>query len=111
MPRDAKGNRLHRHIEFKIILPKGEKPILLKIRANPHCGFNPTQIDEKLESVVEFIEKKWPFLEFRLVELGPAAFNFVCRGFKQAKIQEEQVAIALESFIPELETAEAATGE
>jgi hypothetical protein len=36
-----------------------------------------------LDQYADFLEKKYPFWEFRLVQVGPAAFNFIYAGLKE----------------------------
>jgi hypothetical protein len=47
-------------------------------------GFNQSGIDQILERVGEYLERDFGALEFRLLELQPHHFNFICEGPKKA---------------------------
>jgi hypothetical protein len=77
------GKRIYKRLHVRIVTPIGVKDQRLDFCAPPRQGFGEGAIQEILERVSEDLEKKNPGLEFRLVELAPDRFNFVCEGTKQ----------------------------
>jgi hypothetical protein len=57
--------------------PGNVKAATRNFRAPAKKQWNRQGIDELLENIAAHIEKRWPTHEYRLVEVGPAAFNFV----------------------------------
>lgn len=83
MKRDKSGNALYKHIDIKIILREDQKPHHQVLRAAPGQGYSQESIDKVIENVVEQLELKHPFWEFRLVERGANAISFVFAGTKE----------------------------
>jgi len=80
------GARLYKRMQIKIFPPAG-KTRTFKLRAPAGKWLTAETIEKQLEQAVEGIEKAFPRHEFRLVPIGPAAFNFVCAG--ERKIDSE----------------------
>ena len=80
------GARLYKRMQIKIFPPAG-KTRTIQLRAPAGKWITAETIEKQLEQVVQGIEKAWPRHEFRLVPIGPAAFNFVCAG--ERKIDSE----------------------
>jgi hypothetical protein len=76
------GVRLHKRMQVKIFPPAG-RTRTIKLRAPAGKWITAEGIDQQLGQVAEGIEKAWPRHEFRMVPIGPAAFNFVCAGEKK----------------------------
>jgi len=75
------GTRGHKQIEFRVCgMPDGVKDSHIVQHARPGRAFKDEVVDEALERMSQELEKKFPAWEFRLVELGPARFNFVWAG-------------------------------
>jgi hypothetical protein len=73
------GDVLYKRMFFKVII--GEKQIRFDYVAPGHMqGFPPSAIVQQLTAVVDHIDKSFPKLDFRMVELAPNRFNFVCTG-------------------------------
>jgi len=84
--KNAKGDPIYKHIEFKVFV--GGKIFPIKFTANPGKMFNQANIDHELERVAAYIEEKFPNLEFRMVELLPNRFNFIAVG-QRGKVKDE----------------------
>lgn len=78
----AKGERLWRDWRVRVVIP-GQKDIIWhdRIKQARH-GWTADQLDAMMEQVADHLEKRFPTIEFRLVELAPNAWNFVYAGRK-----------------------------
>lgn len=70
-----------RRIEMRVILPRDYKPNPGHIfKANPRCEFKESHIEEAVENFVDYLDRVYPGLDFRMVKVGPGRFNFICTG-------------------------------
>jgi hypothetical protein len=77
MVNDA-GQILIKRVIVKIFYPHNKKSSVRNyFTKGKHTGVNDQQVSEVLDECGEFVSKKWPNHEYRLVELGPGRFNFV----------------------------------
>jgi hypothetical protein len=84
MPRGINGERLYPSMTLKLFLPDNKKPFVRILRPPRGLYFNAELIEKQLLAAATEIEQKLPGQEYRLVPIGPAAFNFVCAGEKAA---------------------------
>jgi hypothetical protein len=73
----ALGERLYKRVAITVFFPGNEKRVRSVHRAPPSKGFNADNIQEVLEQWAGRIEADFPGVEYKLVALGPAEFNFV----------------------------------
>lgn len=82
--RRQEGEVCSRRIVLKV-LPAGEASIKKQkvvVQAPAHRLFTEKSIDGTVESFAADLEKAYPNSEFRLVQIGPAEFNFIWAGEK-----------------------------
>jgi len=79
--RNAHG-RLYRSVEVKIII--GEKVTKHHKSAPPGLGFTDLNIRDAADAMIEHLEKKFPGVEFREVQIAPNAFNYIAEEPKEA---------------------------
>lgn len=87
MLRDLNGNRLFRKVEITIFFPDNIFPLKkMTQRAGPHQGFGPNGVDDLLMQVADDLEVKFPWWEFKFIELAPvgrtARFVFTFAGYR-----------------------------
>jgi hypothetical protein len=75
--RNQAGERLYKQIAITVFFPGNKKRVRTVHRAPPCKGFNAENIQETLEQWAGRIEGDFPSVEYKLVTLGPAEFNFV----------------------------------
>lgn len=75
------GEELVKSVHLKVILP--DKVVRQTVRAGAKKGYSAENIDQILEDFAAKLEKAYPLIEFRLVPIGKAAFNFICNGEKE----------------------------
>lgn len=69
---DAKGNRIYRRIDIKIVFPDKILPDRkMSQRAEPHKGISPDGIDDLLMQTADQLDTLYPWWQFRVVELAP----------------------------------------
>ena len=73
----ANGERLYKSVLVTVVFPDNKKKVRNLHRAAPGQGFNANAIQEILWQWATKVEQDFYPQEFRLVELGPAEFNFV----------------------------------
>jgi hypothetical protein len=78
----ADGEKLYSDMRVSVIMP-GQKDIVWKHHAKPGMGWRADDINETLEKVADSVEKQYPSIEFRLVELAPNEFKFIYHGKKE----------------------------
>lgn len=86
MRRNAEGAVCSRRIVLKV-LPAGAADIKKQkvvVQAPPHRLFTEASIDGAVENFGMDLEKAYPNSEFRLVQVGPAEFNFIWAGTRNA---------------------------
>jgi hypothetical protein len=71
------SERMFKSVAMKVFLAGREKPVTRTYRAGPRSRFTSAGVDTLLEEVADHLEATFPDQEFRLVQIGPAAFNFV----------------------------------
>jgi hypothetical protein len=71
------GERLYKQVAITVFFPGNKKRVRTVHRAPPGKGFNAENIQETLEQWAGRIEGDFPSVEYKLVTLGPAEFNFV----------------------------------
>ncbi|MBZ5700270.1 MAG: hypothetical protein LAN84_00325 [Acidobacteriia bacterium] len=60
-----------------------------KFRAKPGHGYSEEAIEKMLEETANDLERRLPQHEYSLVQVGPAAFNFVWRREREAPAGQE----------------------
>jgi hypothetical protein len=77
---NAAGDTLWKHIEIKVMVQgKTQKH---DFRAPVERGYSEKQIDETRERVVEYLDKRFPYFNFREVQVGPNKFNYIATGLR-----------------------------
>lgn len=71
------SERMFKSVAMKIFPVGAAKPITRTYRAGPRCRFTAAGVDKVIEEIADHLEANFPDQEFRLVPIGPAAFNFV----------------------------------
>jgi hypothetical protein len=66
---------LYRHLDIKLII--GDDVKTKRHRAAPGKGYTAENIREACDAMIESLEKGFPELEFREVQVAPNAFNYI----------------------------------
>ena len=69
---------------INVAVEVGDKTFRFAFKAAPHCGYTSSFIELELDRVVEYIDEKFPRLEFRRVDLGPSSFKYIACGARKA---------------------------
>jgi hypothetical protein len=80
--RSADGVRLFPEVRIRVFFENNSGSKLNKLRAAPGTGYTAAAIEKILEDAAGQVEKNFPSFEYELVEIGPADFNFVWRGYR-----------------------------
>ncbi len=72
------GRKLWKRVTVKVIV--GDKTMHHQFVAPAGNGYSKSDIEETLERVIEYLDQKFPVLEFKQVNLLPNAFNFIAVG-------------------------------
>lgn len=81
------GERLYRAIEVKVFHLGNKEHVVKKLRAPSHRGFEKAAIDKTVEEYAERLDEGSQ-LEYRMVEIAPNRFNFICEGPKARPLEE-----------------------
>jgi len=82
LKRSASGERLWREMRVRVCIP-GMKDIVWRSHPPARRGYSAADLDKMLDQVAEHLEKRFPSIEFRMVELAPNMFNFIYEGKKE----------------------------
>jgi hypothetical protein len=85
---NTKGERSYKIVRIKVFAPGNGEFEKEKFNAEPGCVFTGQGIDKLLDTVANAIEKRWPDHEYKLLEIGPATYNFVWVKAKDASPAE-----------------------
>lgn len=79
--------RLYKRIQVKLIIGEGKKQKLLRHQfvAPARRGYTEADIEETLDKVVDYLDKKFPNINFKQVNLAPNMFNFVAIGPREVQ--------------------------
>jgi len=80
------GRKLWKRVTIKVIV--GDKTMHHQFVAPAQRGYSELDIEGILERAIDYIDKKFPVLEFKQVTLLPNAVNFIAVGPK-AEIRGE----------------------
>ncbi len=80
------GRKLWKRVTVKVIV--GEKTMHHQFVAPAQRGYSEFDIEGILERAIDYIDKKFPVLEFKQVILLPNAVNFIAVG-PRAEIRGE----------------------
>jgi hypothetical protein len=83
--RNKLGEVLLKRITVRIIPSEECEPERIVQRAPANKGFTADGIEQILEAAEKYAEKRYPNADFRLVEIGPGAFNFIYAGERPSK--------------------------
>lgn len=86
--KNARGEPLVKQVAVRVILPEGHPEQRRVFRpAEPRCGYNPSQVEELVGEVIDWLDKTYPYWEFRMVRVGAKgdAINFVYAGLRERR--------------------------
>ena len=83
MKRTASGEQLWRDMRVVVCLPE-QKDIVFKRHAKSRHGWTKVDLDTMLEHAVDYVENKFPSIQFRLVELAANDFKLIYAGRKES---------------------------
>jgi len=81
--RSGDGDKLYKHLTVKVIV--GDKTMRHQFVAPAGNGYSEVDIEGILERAIEYIDKKFPKLEFKQVCLGPNAYNYIATGERETE--------------------------
>ena len=77
------GEKLWRDATTRVVIP-GQKDIVWRSHAPARRGYSEAGLDKMLDQVADHLEKRFPTIEFRVVELAPNRVNFIYAGRKES---------------------------
>lgn len=81
-PQSQQSEFAYKRVNFTVEV--GGKTFRFAMKAKPHCGYTSSLIDIERGRVIEYIDEKFPRLEFREVQLAPNSFKFIACGARKA---------------------------
>lgn len=84
--RSASGERLYRDFRVRVVIPS-QKDIVWRSHPPAGRGWNEDDLDKMLDQVADHLEKRFPSIEFRVVELAPNHCNFIYEGRKEYTVE------------------------
>jgi hypothetical protein len=73
-------------VAVRVVLPEGHPEQRRTFTPpGPRQGYNPDQVDQIAEQVINWLDKVYPYWEFRQVKVGDDAFNFVYAGLRERR--------------------------
>ena len=81
MKKTKDGDPLYKRVLFKVII--GKKVFHIRFIAEPGRFYNSDGVELAIEKVIEDLDKKFPRLEFKQVDILPNQFNFIAIGVRQ----------------------------
>ena len=78
--RSKAGDPCWKKVELKIIIAEFEQT--KHFHAKPNMAYTSNDIDQMLLIFADQIEKTYPQIEFRMVQIGPNKFNFIAEGVR-----------------------------
>jgi hypothetical protein len=87
MKKTKDGDPLYKRVLFKVII--GKKVFHIRFIAEPGRFYNSDGVELAIEKVIEDLDKKFPRLEFKQVDILPNQFNFIAIGVRQMPIPPE----------------------
>lgn len=86
----AGGNgRLWKSVTIRVFNVWNDGKTTRTFHAKPGHGYSEEAVDKLLEEVANDLERRLPREEFSVVQVGPAAFNFVWRETREAPARQE----------------------
>jgi len=74
----------------RVIVP-GQKDVTWRAKAKPGTGYGAEQLDAMLDHAAASVEKQYPSVDFRLVELAPNDFKFIYDRRKDMAERRERI--------------------
>lgn len=75
-----KAPKLYKRVTLKIFPPQHDKPHIQVLKANPGTRFGKEEITDILAAAALEIAEAFPRHQYKLVPIGPNAFNFLPTG-------------------------------
>jgi len=88
MPRQFAGPRPLKQIKIRIIPAEGHAEDKQTFHAPPGRHYTDESIEHVVEKVIEHLDKKYPWWEFRMVKVGRGQYNFVYDGLREEAIEK-----------------------
>lgn len=85
--KNADGDQLYKRVLFKVII--GKKIFHIRFIAEPNRFYNAEGVERAIETVIEDLDKKFPRLEFKQVDILPNQVNFIAIDVRQMPIPPE----------------------
>lgn len=86
MWKNALGQPLVKQVTVMVIPPEGHAEQTRVFRSGtPKTGYNPSQIDDLIGLVTDWLDKTYPYWEFRMVEIGRhrEVIKFIYAGLRE----------------------------
>jgi hypothetical protein len=78
-----------KHITVRVIPAEGHAEDKFTFRAPPGKQWNDLSREQIVEKVIEHLDKKYPFWNFRKVDVGPTQMNFVYDGLREGAVERQ----------------------
>jgi hypothetical protein len=79
------------NLRIRVFAPGNKESKRYKLIPGPGQFFSPQGIEAQLDHFASELEKHWPQEVYKLVPLGPNAFNFVWQGTETPEPQEASI--------------------
>lgn len=74
-----------RRVHIRIIPPEGHREDSYTYKAPPHKFYRLEDEDKVCERVIEHLDKRYPWWEFKMVKVGAGKYNFVYVGLREQR--------------------------
>ena len=95
MPRQFAGPRPLKQIKIRIIPAEGHAEDKQTFHAPPGRHYTDESIEHVVEKVIEHLDKKYPWWEFKIVKVGRGKYNFVYDGLREGAGEREDDATSV----------------
>jgi len=72
-----------KHIAVRVIPAEGHRGDKYTFRAPPGRVYMEDSREKVIEHVIDYLDKKYPYWDFRIVEVGATQVNFVYAGLRE----------------------------
>lgn len=81
------GEPLCKRLTVRVFLPEGHNEQRQVFKARPGRAYTPANVEEILDKVIDHLDMKFVHWEFRMVKVGPCAYNFMYAGLRAGSLE------------------------
>lgn len=89
MKHDRDGEPLYHCLIIRIFDVNNAGKLTKRFVAGPGQGYSEEAIEKMVDHVADDLERRRPEHDYELVQIAPASFNFVWRGWRAVRASQE----------------------